>query len=119
MPEKLASFSGDGAAAVSSEKKGVFGFFRQQVNSLTFGVHCASHRFALAVKDAGTHRNSSKQLRSAVDSVDKIIRAAHSVFAKSPKRVLEFEELAANMCAVVKTPKVYVATRYTASATFL
>ncbi|GLC58438.1 hypothetical protein PLESTB_001359000 [Pleodorina starrii] len=112
LPDKLASFSGDGAAAVSSENKGVFGYFRRQVNSLVFGVHCASHRVALAVKDAGTHRNSSKQLRSAVDSVDRLIRSAHSIFARSPKRILEFQDLAASMCALVKTPKVYVVCRW-------
>ncbi|EFJ40997.1 hypothetical protein VOLCADRAFT_107895 [Volvox carteri f. nagariensis] len=90
LEKKLVSFSGDGCSAVASEKKGVFGFFRKEVNSACYGIHCASHRLALCVKDAGTKRTSPKMLRDTVAAIDAVIRAAHKVFSKSPKRWLNY-----------------------------
>ncbi|PNG99224.1 Zinc finger protein, partial [Tetrabaena socialis] len=109
LRDKLASFSGDGASAVASEKKGVFGYFRRVVNRLCYGVHCASHRVALAVKDAGTHRTCSRSLRMVVNMLDQSIRGSHAIFSKSSKRIEQFKALAATVLAMVKTPKLYVA----------
>ncbi|EFJ53090.1 hypothetical protein VOLCADRAFT_86010 [Volvox carteri f. nagariensis] len=114
LEKKLASFSGDGCSAVASEKKGVFGFFRKEVNSACYGVHCASHRLALCVKDAGTKRSSPKMLRDAVAAVDTVIRAAHKVFSKSPERWLNYLAVREVIGALTpaRTLKVFNATRW-------
>ena len=109
---KLSSFSGDGCAAIASEKKGVFGHLRREVNSVCFGVHCTSHRFALALKDVASHKNTSATLKSVLKGVDACIRGAHSLFSKSAKRVEEFKALAATYAALVKKPKIFVTSRW-------
>ncbi|KXZ51456.1 hypothetical protein GPECTOR_12g419 [Gonium pectorale] len=110
LEEKLASFSGDGCAAVASEKKGVFGYLRRKINSFCFGVHCAAHRAALAVKDAGT-RNVSAALKTAVNRADITFRKAHRIFCKSAKRREDYKGLADVFQCTVRTPKLFTPSR--------
>ncbi|CAM6083703.1 unnamed protein product [Calypogeia fissa] len=84
--ERLMCSGVDGAFVFQGDQNGIMAQLRQGYAPYLMGIHCFAHRTKLAVKTLSK--------LSIVEKLEDLCQAMYAYFSKSPKRHLEFVELA-------------------------
>jgi hypothetical protein len=83
---KLLCFGADGASVFQGTRNGVTSQLTREFAPFLLGIHCCGHRLNLVVQSlAETH---------IVSGMEALLAALHAYFSKSPKKALEFSNLA-------------------------
>ena len=86
ISSKLLSFGSDGASAMSGCRNGVSSQIVQQHAPFCTPQHCLAHKLNLALE--------ALSKLPVFHKVELLLRESHSYFCKSPKRYIEFRNLA-------------------------
>ena len=103
LPEKLISICVDGAAVNQGVRRGLSTLLRHDLPWLV-SIHCMNHRLELAAKDAYSN--------SFMSEVSTMLSNLHTVYEKSPKKVLQLRQIADIMDEAIRKPEKASGTRW-------